>query len=86
MGSVLGGPMRKAEEKDIVVSILALTQLRGYPPTIRELAEANGLKSAGSMLMRLRSMRDRGLVSYEDGNPRTLLLTRRGIEKCLPTH
>lgn len=77
--------MRKAEEKDIVVSILALTQLRGYPPTIRELAEANGLKSAGSMLTRLRSMRDRGLVSYEDGNPRTLLLTRRGIEKCLPT-
>lgn len=77
--------MRKVEERDILIAILALDGINGYPPTVRELAASVGLKSAGSMLTRLRTMRERGLVSYEDGNPRTLLLTRRGIEKCLPT-
>lgn len=75
--------MRKVGERDILVAILALDGINGYPPTVRELAASVGLKSAGSMLTRLRTMRERGLVSYEDGNPRTLVVTERGLRKCL---
>lgn len=72
-------------EKQMLVSILALTGIKGYPPTVRELARAVNLKSAGSVQVRLKSMRDRGLVSFDDASPRTLRPTERGLERCLKT-
>lgn len=78
--------MVKVEERDVLVAVLALTSLKGYPPTVRELAGAVGLKSAGSMQTRLRSMKSRGVISFDDDCPRTLVLTERGLLKCLRTN
>lgn len=72
-------------ERDILVSIAALSGLKGYPPTVRELAASVGLKSAGSIQTRLDSMRERGLVAFDTYSPRTLRLTERGYMRCLPT-
>lgn len=50
------------------------------PPTSYELAALLGLASPSSLLVRLRKMRDAGLVTFADGKARTLRLTQAGIE------
>lgn len=57
------------------VAIVALLSqslaLHGYPPTIRELAEGTGLQP--SVIHRhLERLRAQGLITWTDGQPRTL--------------
>jgi SOS-response transcriptional repressor LexA len=43
-----------------------------YPPTLRELARALGLRSFGSLWEHLDRLRDLGLVTWDAGKSRTL--------------
>lgn len=53
-----------------------LTRTHGFPPTISELSEARGKAQLGSShkttRQALRTMRAKGLVSWNDGQARTL--------------
>lgn len=62
----------KATNEDILDAIEAMTRRNGYPPTVRELARALGLSSAGSLLTRLDKLQSKGLVLREEGRSRTL--------------
>lgn len=66
----------KATDDDILEAIKAMTKRNGYPPTVRELASALGLSSAGSLLTRLDKLQARGLVLREEGRSRTLRVLR----------
>lgn len=46
--------------------------LRGYPPTIPEMAEAAGLRSDSSVHHHLVRLRAEGYVTWTDGEQRTL--------------
>lgn len=69
---------RKATDKEIALAIRALTDGNGYPPTFRELAAYVGMKSSNTISARLKRMRFKKLLTYEDWKPRTLRLTDRG--------
>lgn len=51
---------------------------RGYSPTIREIAKAFGLSSAGTVAEHLDSLEDRGLIRRQPDRARSVLLTRGG--------
>lgn len=50
---------------------------RGYFPSMRELADVLGLRSASTVRTRLMVMRDMGCIDYKDGKARTIWLLRR---------
>ena len=48
-----------------------------YSPTIREIADEFGIKSPNAVAGHLKVLRKRGLVTWLDGQSRTLLVTRK---------
>lgn len=64
----------KATDDAILAYIAHYRLERGYSPSFREIARRFGYSSTCSVASRLRRMRDRGLVTYEDGMPRTVRL------------
>jgi repressor LexA len=67
---------RKVSDRQIVESIRRLTASMGYPPTVREIGEAVGLASPGSVKRRLAILRDMGAIEFEDRKPRTVRVVR----------
>ena len=63
--------MRVTDEQ-IMAVIKSYTEANGFPPSMREIGEATGLRSAGSVRYRLKMMRKNGLVSFDDRKARTL--------------
>lgn len=53
-----------------------LTKEKGYPPTIREIGDRVQLRSSSAPHRALRSLRAEGLVTWEEGSPRTLRIVR----------
>ena len=48
-----------------------------YAPTIAEICRMTGLRSKGTVAIHLRTLRDLGLVTWQPGQERTLVLTDR---------
>lgn len=46
---------------------------RGYPPTLREIAEAVGLKSPSTVFYHLKILKKRGYLTFDPGRPRTIV-------------
>lgn len=59
---------------EILRFIQAFTDRRGYAPSVREIGEAVGLKSPSTVLFHLRILRERGLIDYQDGVSRSIML------------
>lgn len=55
----------------IITAIKGLTRQKGFPPSVREVAAAVGIKGAGTMLHALRGARERGYIHFEDGRNRS---------------
>ncbi len=51
---------------------------RGFPPTVREIAEAVGLASPSSVKYQLDILESEGLISRDPRRPRTIEITERG--------
>jgi repressor LexA len=67
-------------QRAYLAAIGAFLKQRQYPPTFRDVQDAVGIAStngASEMLVRLRK---KGLVKWEPGEVRTLLLTQAGEE------
>lgn len=46
----------------------------GYSPSIRELCELYGVSSPATMLYHLRKLRELGIIDFQDGKSRTIVL------------
>ncbi len=69
---------KMASDRELLVTIDALTTQRGYCPTTREVMAPLGYNSTSTMNMRLVALRTEGLVDWVDGSMRTLHLTASG--------
>lgn len=62
-----------SKRRDAILAFVVLYQhLNGYAPTVREIADAVGLASPGTVHSHLAAMRREGRITYVDGKPRTL--------------
>jgi len=78
-GNVLTGRQRK-----IIQAIEAYMREHGCSPSNRDIANRAGLASVSSVSHHLRWLRTAGLVSYDDGCPRTVTVLRPGPRATRP--
>lgn len=62
----------KVTNGQILEAIRRYRNEHGYSPSMREVGASVGIKSPSAIKYRLGRLRQLGLVSYEDGMPRTL--------------
>lgn len=62
-------------QKQIYDYIKSYIRENSYPPTIREITEAVGLKSPSTVHGHLNKMRDNGYIDFANSLPRTLSIT-----------
>jgi repressor LexA len=58
----------------VLEAIESFWESRGYPPTLREIAEAVGLASVSSVSHHLACLEDKGYLSRHEGRPRTAVV------------
>lgn len=62
----------KATDDQIVDYIRGYIREHGYSPSLREIGDAIGVKSVGSVKYRMNSLKEKGLVTFADRKPRTI--------------
>ena len=72
--------MSKLTEKQqqIYDFILDFTQEHGYPPSVREIAQAVDLRSPSTVHFHLKGLRQAGLISQAEGKTRAITLSGTG--------
>ncbi|MFJ5625464.1 transcriptional regulator [Peribacillus loiseleuriae] len=66
-----------ARQQNIFDTIKDHISNKGYPPTIRDIGKKVGLKSSSTVSGHLVKLRDKGLIDWEEGKPRTLHIVRK---------
>ena len=61
-------------KQDILDFVVDYTKEKGFAPTIREICEATGLKSTACVHRYLKELRSDGLITWEPGKNRTLIV------------
>ena len=61
-----------ATDETIVNFIKDYISKNGYSPSVRDIGASVGISSAGSMKYRLHKLREKGLITFDDGKPRTI--------------
>ena len=71
-------PMSRLSPKQerIYQYILEFTEKNGYPPSVREIAEAVGLKSPSTVHFHLKSLEDSGVITRGAGKTRAITAVR----------
>ncbi len=69
MAATQKAPTRRMH--DLARAVEKLTRSEGYPPTLREVAAAIGVNTPRAHQLAHRA-RERGLLTFRDGSPRTL--------------
>lgn len=67
-----------ARQREILSWIDAYITQHGFSPTCRELAKAFGFKGPNGAACHLGPLRKKGFVTWIDGSPRTLRVTKGG--------
>jgi len=65
-------------QRKVLQTIERFAQRRGFPPTLREIAEAVGLTSASSVAYHLTCLQNMGYLSRDEGRPRTAVIRLAG--------
>lgn len=73
-----------ARQRDILIFIREQIDQTGYPPTIREICTAMGIKSTNGVNDHLKALERKGLLSRETGKSRAMLLSTLGWETTAP--
>ena len=68
-------------EKAILKFIEKSTIANGYPPSVREIGKAVGLKSTATVHAYLSKLKEKGYIKKEDQKGRTLRLIKGGVEE-----
>jgi repressor LexA len=81
-----GGPMVTERQRAILDYLREFVDEHGYPPTVREIGEAVGLRSPSTVHAHLAQLERAGLLRRDPTKPRALELTdrRREAEEALP--
>jgi repressor LexA len=81
-----GGPMVTERQRAILDYLRGFVDEHGYPPTVREIGEAVGLRSPSTVHAHLAQLERAGLLRRDPTKPRALELTdrRREAEEALP--
>jgi repressor LexA len=69
--NVRGDKMLIATDEQIIKAIVELGA-KGYPPSIREIGKAVGLKSSSTVQKRLIKLKNQGKIEWEPTHVRTL--------------
>lgn len=72
---------KKANRKQtaIITAISDHIERAGYPPSVREICSAVGLRSPSTVHGYLHRLRDKGLIEWEPLSPRTIRIKREGL-------
>ena len=73
------GHVLTMRQRKVLQVIRESVEKRGYPPTMREIAEAVGLSSTSSVAHQLETLQNKGYLRRDAGRPRT-------VEVHLPGH
>lgn len=61
-----------ARQQDVLDWISGYIDVKGYSPTVREIANHYGWKTPNSVMCHLNPMRKKGYITWQDGCSRTL--------------
>lgn len=64
-----------AKQQQIYDYILSFSEEHGYPPSVREIAQAVDLRSPSTVHFHLKSLREAGLISQAEGKTRAITIT-----------
>jgi repressor LexA len=67
-----------AKQRAIYQFIVEFTQSRGYPPSVREIGEAVGLRSPSTVHMYIKTLQEQGLIHKDDRKTRALTTSFTG--------
>ena len=74
-----------ARQQQILDFIVTCTQERGYPPSMREIADAVGLSSTSSVQHQIQALHALGLISQAGGVSRGITVTTTPVTSAAPT-
>jgi repressor LexA len=66
--------MLSNREEQVLEVVRACVARRGYPPSIREIGDAVGLRSTSSVAYHLKALQEKGYLYRDPGRPRTVEL------------
>jgi repressor LexA len=69
-----GATMLSNREEQVLEVVRAGVARRGYPPSIREIGDAVGLRSTSSVAYHLKALQEKGYLHRDRGRPRTVEL------------
>lgn len=69
----MGNPRGESQEK-IFAYIKKVVKAKGYPPSVREICEATGLRSTSTVHAHLKRLEKRGLIARDSMKPRAISL------------
>ena len=72
------GAVPSNRQRRILQAIDQHNREHGFPPTLRELGQAVGLRSPSTVLHHMRALEAAGLVRRRERHPRALALTPAG--------
>ncbi|MDR0248186.1 MAG: transcriptional repressor LexA [Oscillospiraceae bacterium] len=67
-----------SKKQEIYEYIVRFTEDRGYPPSVREIGEAVGLRSPSTVHSHLQTLRRQGLINMGEGKTRTISTSYSG--------
>ena len=67
------------KQQEIYDYILQFTQEKGYPPSVREIGEALGLKSPSTVHFHIKGLENAGVLTKTAGKTRTLTLNEDAV-------
>ena len=65
----------RPKQQEIYNFILEFTDDHGYPPSVREIAEAVNLKSPSTVHFHMKALQEKGLISCAEGRTRAISIT-----------
>ncbi len=77
-------PHLSPRQRALLEAIARLTQERGYPPTLRELARALRVSSPNGIRQHLASLERKGFIRRDAGKVRGIVLTERASGEAIP--
>lgn len=76
-------PQLTARQKAVLATVRMWVERHGYPPTVREIADAVGLASPSSVAHHLDTLERLGLIRHEPRGPRTVSMHGSGATRSL---
>lgn len=66
-------------QREVLETLRALTELRGFPPALRELGKALGIGSTNAVADHLRALERKGYIERQVAIARSTTITTKGI-------